>query len=105
VIGATLKKIRTIYGYTATEMKDELDISASYLSEIERDHKKPTYKILERYSEITGIKLSSLLLLSEEFDEAEKKGTSRELIRGMMQGLIDTMAKDQEEKDYEELKH
>ena len=64
MIGDILKRTRMIYGYKAAEMSELLHISRSYLSEIENNKKQPSLELLEKYSEIYGIKLSSLILLS-----------------------------------------
>ena len=84
MIGDTLKRTRKIYGYTATELSRLLEISPSYLSDLE---------ILERYSKTYGIKLSSLILLSETLEEAEKSGKGNSFIRSMMLQLINNMSK------------
>lgn len=93
MIGDSLKRIRTIYGYKANELSALLDISPSYLSEIENNKKQPSLELLEKYSKIYGIKLSSLILLSEQFEEAEKEGKGSNFIRSMMLGLINAMSR------------
>ena len=65
MIGDVLKRTRIIYGYMASEMSSELGISASYLSEIENNKKQPSLDLLQEYADIYGIRLSSLILLSE----------------------------------------
>ena len=92
MIGDTLKRTRKIYGYTATELSRLLEISPSYLSEIENNKKQPSLEILERYSKTYGIK-SSLILLSETLEEAEKSGKGNSFIRSMMLQLINNMSK------------
>ena len=69
MINDVLKKLRTIYGYKAVEMSRLLEISPSYLSEIENGKKQPSLELLKKYSEIFEIKLSSLILLMESYDE------------------------------------
>ena len=64
MIGDVLKRTRIIYGYKASEMSSELGISASYLSEIENNKKQPSLDLLQKYADIYGIRLSSLILLS-----------------------------------------
>lgn len=94
LIGDVLKKTRVIYGYTASELSSLLTISKSYLSEIENNKKQPSLDLLRKYSEIYGIKLSSLILLSEkieEYDESGKKGDI--FIRKLMINLINGMSK------------
>jgi len=92
VIGDVLKRTRAIYGYKAVEMSSLLGISASYLSEIENNKKQPSLEILEKYANIHGIRLSSLILLSENIDEAVKSGKGTAMIRNMMIHLIQGMS-------------
>lgn len=94
MIGTTLKKMRNIYGLTATELSKQLKISNSYLSEIENGVKQPSLEILQKYSDIMGIKLSSLILLSEQYDEANRSGKGQDFIKNLMMKLINTMSKD-----------
>ena len=88
MIGDILKRTRTIYGYKASELSELLGISKSYLSEIE---------LLKKYSEIYDMKLSSLILLSENYEEASKNNKSDKFIRNMMIKLIEKMTPDMEE--------
>ena len=93
MIGDVLKRTRVIYGYKAVEMGSMLGISTSYLSEIENNKKQPSLEILEKYAKIYGIRLSSLILLSESIEDAEKKGKGTVVIRNMMVHLIEGMSK------------
>ena len=86
MIGDVLKRTRIIYGYKASEMSSELGISASYLSEIENNKKQPSLELLQKYADIYGIRLSSLILLSENMDEATV------FVRNMMAHLIQSMS-------------
>ncbi|GIO03406.1 hypothetical protein J5TS2_40740 [Brevibacillus halotolerans] len=96
-LGNTLKRLRLIYGYTATEMSKELGISTSYLSEIENNKKQPSLELLECYASVFGIKKSSILLLAEQLHEAENINKGHEFIRSLMVGLINSMSSDVEE--------
>lgn len=93
MIGDVLKRTRVIYGYKATEMSSMLGISASYLSEIENNKKQPSLELLEKFAKIYGIRLSSLILLSESIEDAEKKGKGTAVIRNMMIHLIEGMSR------------
>ena len=92
MIGDVLKRTRIIYGYKASEMSSELGISASYLSEIENNKKQPSLELLQKYADIYGIRLSSLILLSENMDEAEKSCKGTAFVRNMMAHLIRSMS-------------
>lgn len=102
MIGDVLKRTRAIYGYKATEMSSMLGISTSYLSEIENNKKQPSLELLQRYSNILGIKLSSLILLSENFEEASNHNKSQEFIKNMMIRWINFMSNDKEGGDFDE---
>ncbi|MDK8192223.1 helix-turn-helix transcriptional regulator [Paenibacillus sp. UMB7766-LJ446] len=95
MIGDILKKTRSIYGYKAKDMSVKLDISPSYLSEIENNKKKPSLDILEKYAKIFDMKVSTLILLSEDHDDALKTNKPQEFIKRMMVKLIDVMSKDE----------
>ena len=81
--GALLKKMRHIYGYSADTMCEKLNISRSYLSAIENNEKtkkQPSIELLNRYAKVFGIRLSSLMMLSEEFQESKAENFIRELM-------------------------
>ena len=92
MIGDVLKRTRAIYGFKASEMSSILGISASYLSEIENNKKQPSLELLEKYADVYGIRLSSLILLSESMEDAEKAGKGTVFIRKMMLRLIRNMS-------------
>lgn len=92
MIGDVLKRTRAIYGYKATEMSSALGISASYLSEIENNKKQPSLELLGKYANIYGVRLSSLILLSEKIEDAERTGKGTVVIRKMMAHLIQSMS-------------
>jgi len=93
MIGDVLKRTRAIYGFKATEMSKLLEISKSYLSEIENNKKKPSLELLEKYSNIYEIKLSSLILLSEDYDDAKKNNKGEVFVKNIMLRLINGMSK------------
>lgn len=101
MIGDALKKIRTIYGYKAGEISELLDISNSYLSEIENNKKQPSLELLKKYSDIFEIKVSSLLLLSENLDKWNNKDGGKIFIKNMMLKLIEKMSSNTEESENE----
>lgn len=90
MFGQTLKQLRSVYGFSAKEMSGELHISTSYLSEIENEKKKPSLQILETYSEVFNLKLSTIVLLTEEQDQLAQEGKSKLFIRQIM---LRTLAK------------
>ena len=88
--GQTLKQLRTVFGYSAKDMSKELDLSASYLSEIENGKKMPSLQILESYARVFNMKLSTIVLLTEEQDKLSQEGKGKIFVRQMM---LKTLAK------------
>lgn len=71
-VNEALRLLRIFYGYKAIELAKKIEISQSYLSEIENGKKEPSLEILKKYSETFKIKVSTLLLFSEELEKDEK---------------------------------
>ena len=71
-MGETLRLLRIFFGYKSVEMAKKLNISQSFLSEIENDKKKPTLDLLQQYSKVLNIKVSTIVLLAESLDKDKK---------------------------------
>lgn len=71
----TLKLLRIFFGYKSVEMAKKLNISQSFLSEVENGKKNATLELLNQYSKVLNIKVSTIVLLSEslENDKDSKK--------------------------------
>ncbi|OBT09909.1 transcriptional regulator [Shewanella sp. UCD-FRSSP16_17] len=65
MINKALKIIRQFHERKQTDLAKELGISKSYLSEIESGKKPITFELLNKYSDIFDIPVSSLVFFSE----------------------------------------
>ncbi len=77
MIHQALKKIREFHNIKQSELSMQLGISNSYLSEIESGKKSPSLELLDKYSEVFNIPVSSLILFSETLDDEEAKLSKR----------------------------
>lgn len=89
MLGNTLKRLRGIYGYSAKEMSELLGISSSYLSEIENGKKKVSIDLLECYSKLLGLRVSTLVRFSEDYEDAELNNAGQKFITSLMSKLIE----------------
>lgn len=89
MLGNTLKRLRGIYGYSAKEMSELLGISSSYLSEIENGKKKVSMDLLERYSELLNLRVSTLIRFSEDYEDSELNNASQKFITSLMSKVIE----------------
>ncbi|MCS6109013.1 XRE family transcriptional regulator [Clostridium botulinum] len=92
-IGIILKKLRMIYGDTAKDFSGKINISPSYLSEIETGKKSPSLEILNNYAEILGLKVSTLILLAEDKKQINNDLQAKKLIKPLMEKVISLMAR------------
>lgn len=100
MIGEALKMFRTIHGYKAKELAEHLKISPSYLSEIENEKKSPSYELLEKYATVFDVKLSTLIIFTEDYSKNRHTGKAQNSIRKMlfnfMKHLNEEVANDKE---------
>ena len=89
MLGNTLKRLRGIYGYSAKEMSELLGISSSYLSEIENGKKKVSMDLLERYSELFDLRVSTLMRFSEDYEDSELNNAGQKFITSLMSKVIE----------------
>jgi transcriptional regulator with XRE-family HTH domain len=69
MISRALRLIRIFHRLKQTELSEKLQISNSYLSEIENGIKSPSVELLGKYSKVFRIPVSTLLLFSERLDQ------------------------------------
>jgi transcriptional regulator with XRE-family HTH domain len=65
VIHRALKLIRQFHRVKQTDLADRLDISKSFLSEVESGKKAPTLDLLDRYAREFKMPASTFLLFAE----------------------------------------
>ena len=63
-----LRAMRVFHDLSQGELAKKLKISKSYLSEIEAGKKQPSLVLLQRYSAVFDVSLSSILFLSENME-------------------------------------
>jgi transcriptional regulator with XRE-family HTH domain len=72
MINRALKAIRVFHGLSQTELATELNISKSYLSELENGKKSVSYNFLEDFSNYFDMPVSTLVYFSENIENPEK---------------------------------
>ncbi|MDD3240236.1 MAG: helix-turn-helix transcriptional regulator [Lachnospira sp.] len=86
MIGEALRLLRIFNGYKSAELAQKLEISQSYVSEIENSKKQPTMEILEKYANVFDMKKSTLLLFAESLEQdstIQKSQKQRVALAGM----------------------
>jgi transcriptional regulator with XRE-family HTH domain len=71
LINDALRLARLYWGFSQSEIADEMGVSQSIISEIENYKKSPSFDMIERYSHALGIKTSSLVFFAEELVDSD----------------------------------
>lgn len=72
-MGEALRLLRIFNGYKSAELADMLEISQSYVSELENNKKQPTIEVLDKYAKVFGMKKSTLFLFAESLETEKEK--------------------------------
>ena len=72
-MGEALRLLRIFNGYKSAELADMLEISQSYVSELENNKKQPTIEVLDKYAKVFGMKKSTLFLFAESLEIENEK--------------------------------
>ena len=78
-----LRLVRVFHDMNQTTLAERLEISKSYLSEIESGKKQVTLELLQKYADTFGMPLSSLLFFAEKIE-----GGARDRVRTAIAGKV-----------------
>lgn len=97
MLNEALKLIRVFHNLKQGALADKLDIAQSHLSEIEAGSKQPTMELLEKYSAVFGMPVSSILYFAEKKDSKSPDTVSDAIAAKALQMLswVDTITRDQ----------
>jgi transcriptional regulator with XRE-family HTH domain len=88
MLGEALRLIRVYHDLKQKQVAERLAISTSYLSEIEKGHKMPTLDLIERYSDVFGLPVSSIMFFAESVQDGGTYDRARSFVAGKMVGLM-----------------
>ncbi len=91
MLNVALKQIRIFHQIKQADLAKKLEISRSYLSEIESGHKSVSMDILNKYAEIFDVPHSSLLLFSENIGKNKFSEGFRSVCAGKIIQIMEWM--------------
>lgn len=92
ILHDALRLVRVYHDYSQTKLAEELGVSKSYLSEIESGKKNVSIELLDKYSGVFNIPVSSLLFFAEKIDGSNLSETSRKYIASKAIKMLDWFA-------------
>lgn len=81
-LNEALRLIRVFHDKKIKDLADEIGVSSGYISDIEKNNKKPSMEIIEKYAKVFSTTPSALLFFSEELEK--NKGPFKTAIRNKM---------------------
>jgi transcriptional regulator with XRE-family HTH domain len=93
MLNDALKLIRVFHNLKQGALAEKLGISQSHLSEVEGGTKQATLELLEKYAEVFGMPVSSILYFAEKKDERSPDKLSDAIAAKALQMLswVDTI--------------
>ena len=79
-MGEALRLLRIFNGYKSAELAKKLELSQSYVSELENGKKQPTKEDLDKYAKVFEMKKSTLMLFAESLEGEEIKNDKKQRI-------------------------
>ena len=77
-MGEALRLLRIFNGYKSAELAKKLELSQSYVSELENGKKQPTMEVLDKYAKVFEMKKSTLMLFAESLEGEEIKNDKKQ---------------------------
>lgn len=88
MLNEALRLVRVYYDLTQTQLSHDLQISNSFLSEVESGKKTASIELLNKYSHKFDIPVSSLLFFSEQLDASKATDKLRVGVAKKVIGLL-----------------
>jgi len=88
MLGEALRLIRVYHDLKQKQAAERLDISTSYLSEIEKGHKTPSLELVQRYADTFSLPVSSIMFFAESVENGGAYDRARTFVAGKMVGLM-----------------
>ena len=101
MFGKALRLLRRSHDLKQRELATKLDISRSYVSELESGNRTPSLDLLDRYAQTFKIPVSSLVFFAEALEEKSEIGTKLNNAKGAIARKIINMLQFLDEKDDE----
>lgn len=65
-LGNVLKALRMVNELSIKDLAAKMDVSSTYISEVEANNKNPSLDMLSKYSEALGVSKSAIMYFDEE---------------------------------------
>lgn len=83
-LNEALRLVRVFHDKKIKDLAIELEVSPSFITDIEKGKKKPSLELVNKYAKVFNTTKSALLFFSEEIENTPQKSKCKLLIRDYM---------------------
>lgn len=102
MLSRALRLMRVFNDMSQKDLAEKLGISKSMISEIESGKKNSTIELLNKYSEVFDIPVSSIIFFSETLSQNTKSEQLREFVSSKIIAMLEMIAKNSDRSCAEE---
>lgn len=73
MLSETLRLLRVFHDMKQNELAERLEVSKSYISEIENNNRNPSMDVIQRYADTFKVPVSSIMFFAENLDDAKNQ--------------------------------
>lgn len=88
MLSEALRLIRVFHDLKQFELAEKLEISKSHVSEIEKGNRTPSIELINRYSQVFDIPVSSIMFFSENIGNASKADGTRTFVAAKILDIL-----------------
>lgn len=88
MLSEALRLLRVFHDLKQNELAERLELSKSYISEIEKGNRTPSLEVVEKYANEFNIPVSSIMFFSENIPQANTGNWSAENAKKAIAGKI-----------------
>ena len=103
MLGKALRLLRLFYDLSQTEVARRLGVNKSWISEIEAGNKSPTLELLQKYSDLFDIPVSSIMFFSESLQQKDRGRKVRSFVSKKILSLMEFIAERAGREDEQEV--
>lgn len=89
MINEALRLIRVFHDLKQNELAERINVSNSYISEIEKGTKTPSLDLIQKYAEEFKVPVSSIIFFAEELPNAKAGEKIRSRIAGKVINILE----------------
>lgn len=91
MLGRALKLIRRYHELTQEQLAARLNLSKSFISELESESKRPSLDVIESYSKEFKIPVSSIMIFAEQLEGRTRPNSVKSIVSRKILAMLEAI--------------